>query len=173
MPRCWASRWLWRSFVFPSRLAGRLCRTRIVTVLFFFGGVAGESQEHIVERWSTNAHVGGAYRRAVDTANCFREHVYAYAIADGNRHLAAAPIDLWRLGDARQYRCAAIEVGRIAQRHDQHIAAQARLELVGRAFGDEQTVIDHDDTVGELVGFFEILSREQHGCALVHQFANE
>ena len=35
--------------------------------------------------------------------------------------------------------------------------------------GDDATLVDHHDVVGELIGFFEVLRGEQHSGALRHQ----
>ena len=43
--------------------------------------------------------------------------------------------------------------------------ADQRLELAGRALGDDLAAVDDGDAVGELVGLVEVLGREQHGRA--------
>ena len=46
------------------------------------------------------------------------------------------------------------------------LAADALLELVGGALGDQGAVVDHRDPVGEAVGLVEVLGGQQHGRAL-------
>ena len=50
----------------------------------------------------------------------------------------------------------------------QPLAADAVLELVGRALGDHVSVVDHHDPVGQPVGLVEVLRRQQHGRAGRH-----
>ena len=47
--------------------------------------------------------------------------------------------------------------------------AEPILELRRGSFGDDVTVVDHDDVVGETVGLFEVLRREQHRCTFGDQ----
>ena len=43
----------------------------------------------------------------------------------------------------------------------------------GRALGDDPAVVDDDDAVGQLVGFVQVLRREQHRRALGNQLADD
>src|SRR5690606_36050852 len=61
----------------------------------------------------------------------------------------------------------------VGQRDADDGAAQARLELGGRALGDDPPVVDHRDAVGEAVGFLQVLGGEQQGRALGHQFGDD
>ena len=49
------------------------------------------------------------------------------------------------------------------------LAADAVLELVGRALGDHAAAVDHGDEVGQAVGLVEVLRGQQHRRALGHQ----
>jgi hypothetical protein len=53
------------------------------------------------------------------------------------------------------------------------LAADAPLEFIGSAFGDRLAMVNHDDAVGKLVCFFEVLRGEQHGGAALHAVAND
>src|SRR6185437_1608216 len=69
--------------------------------------------------------------------------------------------------------CTTCDMASMSQRPILHNAASARRALSSspkptsmivapsRAFGDHATMVDHDDLVGETVGFFEILRRQQ------------
>ena len=46
------------------------------------------------------------------------------------------------------------------------LASHLRLQLVGRALGDHEPVVDHRDPVGEAVGLVEVLRRQEDGRAL-------
>ena len=59
----------------------------------------------------------------------------------------------------------ALGVGLVLEADLEPLAADAVLELVGRALGDHVAVVDDDDLVGEAVGLVEVLRREQHGRA--------
>ena len=47
------------------------------------------------------------------------------------------------------------------------VAADAGLELVGGALGDDATAVEHRDAVGEPVGLLEVLGGEEDGRARV------
>ena len=49
------------------------------------------------------------------------------------------------------------------------LAADLRLELVGRAAGDDLAVVDDRDRVGQLVGLLEVLGRQQERRALADE----
>ena len=57
--------------------------------------------------------------------------------------------------------------------HVDAVVADARLELVGRALRDRAAVVEHDDVVGEAVGLFEVLRREDQRGALAHELAQQ
>ena len=53
------------------------------------------------------------------------------------------------------------------------VAADARLELVGGALGDDAAAVEHGDAVGEPVGLLEVLRREEDGRAGVGERADD
>ncbi len=55
----------------------------------------------------------------------------------------------------------------------QHARADGRLQFGTRPLGDDAAVVDHGDAVGELVGLFEVLRRQQHGRAAGHEEADD
>ena len=67
----------------------------------------------------------------------------------------------------REGRDRPLGVGLVLERDLELLAADAGLELVGRALGDHRAVVDHDDLVGEAIGLVEVLGRQQHGRALL------
>ena len=64
-----------------------------------------------------------------------------------------------RLGGARR-------VGAAGQVDLEALAADAVLQLVGRAVGDDGAAVDDRDAVGEPLGLVEVLGRQQDGRAL-------
>ena len=73
------------------------------------------------------------------------------------------------MGEVGQDACGAFGVFGVADGDFDELGPCLVFELVSRALGDDFSKIDNCDLVGELVGFFEVLGREQDGCA----FANE
>ena len=55
----------------------------------------------------------------------------------------------------------------------QHLAADARLQLVRGALGDDPAAVDHGDRVREAVGLLQVLRREQQGGSFGHQLADD
>ena len=63
------------------------------------------------------------------------------------------------------------ELRRRRHLHVDAVVADPRLQLVGRAVHDRAAVVEHDDVVGELIGLFEVLRREDEGGAVAHELA--
>ncbi len=57
--------------------------------------------------------------------------------------------------------------------HLDHVAADARLELVGGAERDHLAVVDHRDAIGETVGLVEVLGGQKQRRPVVHQLRDE
>ena len=53
------------------------------------------------------------------------------------------------------------------------LAADLRLELVRGPAGDDLAVVDDGDRVGQFVGFFEVLRREEQRRAFAHEAADD
>jgi hypothetical protein len=57
----------------------------------------------------------------------------------------------------------------VVQHHLQAFPADLCLELIGGSAGDYPSAVDHRDGVCQLVGFLEVLRREQHVGAVGDQ----
>ena len=57
--------------------------------------------------------------------------------------------------------------------HLDALAADSMLELGGGAGLDHDAVVDDDDLVGETIGLFEVLRREQRRDAAVHELVDK
>ncbi len=62
---------------------------------------------------------------------------------------------------------------RTRQRDDEARALAGFLELARCAFGDDAPMVDHDDLVGQRVGFFQVLGGQQYGDAFAHEFPDD
>ena len=60
-----------------------------------------------------------------------------------------------------------VALGRVRRDDLDGRAADLRLESRGRALGDDAAVVDDPDPVGERVGLFEVLRREEDGDAFL------
>ena len=72
-----------------------------------------------------------------------------------------------RLSEAGEDRPDALAVGQVGRDGLDRRPTHGRLELGGRALGDDVAVVDDPDAVGEDVGLLEVLRREEDGHALV------
>ncbi len=121
----------------------------------------GEVQEHLVERGAAQGEVVDLDRLGIERAHDRGERRRAVGDLDGDR--AGVGIDGW-LGagrpadDERGIR----EPGAVGRHDRDAVAADAALELAGRALGDHAAVVHHRDAIGELVGLIEVLRGEQH-----------
>ena len=64
-----------------------------------------------------------------------------------------------------------VELTRRRDRHVDAFGADAGLQLGRRAVRDRAAVVEHDDVVGELIGLFEVLRREDDRGAVLHEVA--
>ncbi|HEX8006215.1 MAG TPA: hypothetical protein VF482_07290 [Trebonia sp.] len=78
-----------------------------------------------------------------------------------------------RLGDAGEQGSRTLEIARVRHACLEGGATGLRFQLVGRSLGDLLSLIDDDDTVREVLGFFHVLGGEQHRRAGVDQFPDE
>ena len=84
-------------------------------------------------------------------------------LVEGRRTGHVAAEDLRRPGD-------------VAPRVDDDLhpgPTEVRLELVGRAAGDDPAVVDDGDRIGQFVGFLEVLGGEQQGRSLADEAADD
>ena len=61
----------------------------------------------------------------------------------------------------------------IARFDDEGLRAGVTLELLRSPLGNDDTVVNHGDPVGELVGLLQVLGGQQHCCSLATQFAHD
>jgi hypothetical protein len=61
------------------------------------------------------------------------------------------------------------EPGPVGHHELQHVPADAALELLGGARGDDQAAVDDRDLVSQLIGFIQVLGGEQQRRAAGHQ----
>ena len=103
----------------------------------------------------------------VEPAHALAQRVEAL-VAHGDAHEPCVVVDGGRAGaDAGERLGHAGDVGSVLDVQLEHLAADAVLELVGRALGDHGADVDHRDAVGELVGLLQVLRGEQQRRALV------
>ena len=126
-------------------------------------GMAGEGEEHVVERRLTDLHVIDSDSRLVERAHdCARQPTAAV-----DRRAQAPPVlaHVHGTGDERTERGRCGGMG-LAERELQARPADLRLQLGRGAAGDHAAVVDHHDPVGELVGLVEVLGRKQQRHAI-------
>jgi len=133
--------------------------------------VAGQGQEHVVERRLAQGHVLGGDAGGVQPAQRLRqrrwavrrrEHDLSAALVVGGVLAAHAPQRLQRPGP-------------VVARHGQlqHRAAHPVLELVAGAFADQPPAVDDRDPIGEPVGLLQILGGQKHRRAGVDQLTDQ
>ena len=136
------------------------------SVLGLLGRVAGERDEHVVERRPPHGDVGDPHaarcRAGAPPRRCRRARVFS-----GITRIPCSHFGRSSASGARASIAAASWLV-VLQRHLEALAAHAALQLVGRALGDHPPVVDHGDAVGEPVGLVQVLGREQHGRAGGH-----
>ena len=135
-------------------------------------GLAGEGEEHLVERRPAQADVvdgdAAARRAGARRWPARRRRRRPGRRRAGCRGRCAAAR---RRPTARTSATAARSA--CAARPDlDHVAARPGLELVGRAGGDDPAVVDDHDVAGQLVGLLEVLGGEQHVGAVGDQVAD-
>src|SRR5207247_889908 len=75
--------------------------------------------------------------------------------------------------DPRERRLGLVALPQVGQLHLEDLAADAVLELVTGPFRDHAAVVDDGDLVRELIGFFEVLRRQQDRRSLAAQVADD
>ena len=135
-----------------------------LVLLGLLGGVAGERDEHVVERRAAHGDV----RRCPTPAASSRRTASAIAPAPRSQRHATMPCSHFGalVGERRRARRSRrlLVVGpraspRAARRRTRPFSSSER------ALGDHAAVVDHRDAVGEPVGLVEVLRGEQHGGA--------
>ena len=126
------------------------------------GAMAGERQEHVVEAWSGQSDV-------VDVESLSRSQPATRTSRQdrgGRRQLARAGVDE-HFGAVLRAAPARPQVDGVSDGDDQAGGARLLLELQRRAVGDDAALVDHDDVVGELIGFlrYRVVSSSVVPCS--------
>ena len=130
----------------------------------------GEREEHVVEGGLATVEVDGVDAVGVERTHHFHE---ARAFDDRDRGDESIGVEGRRVRRERLRRARDARRARSADR-DRHVdalGADPRLQLGGRAVRDRAAVVEHDDVVGELIGLFEVLRREDDRGAVAHEVA--
>ena len=124
------------------------------------GDVSGQAQEDVIERRPTEADVIDDDARLIEFADDRGE---PFRPAVRRRGDPTCVLIQRRRTDAdlTEDPPRVVDAGPIVDDHLDPLAADLRLELVGRARSDDAAVVDDRDGIGELVGFLEILRRQQ------------
>ena len=153
------------------RWVGRVVVGRVTVRLRRIGATPGELEEHIVERRPPQAdvvdHDTGVRQRPGHLGE--RRHPVGDRGADPAVLLLARGLGAGRPTDQVDHRA---HVGALGHDDVDPVAADAGLELGGRALGDDPSGVDDDDAVGELVGLVEVLGGEQDRRAAGDELAD-
>src|SRR5688572_5045198 len=135
-------------------------------------GMAGEAEEHVVQRRAAKGDVVDGNVRLVQLSHDLNETARAATCGDGDAsHVVVEGV--LTLGRAREQRDRARQLAPLADNYFDPLSADLRLELVGRTAGDDLSVVHHDDLVGELIRLFEVLRGEEKRGALAHETADD
>ena len=127
----------------------------------FLGGVPGQCQEYVVERRPPQGQPLSLHAGAVQAPDGLDQRLRAAAPDTHVDHpglLVHMGLSLADPGDRLGRVGEAVAIG---HRELQHVPADPSLELLGGARGDDQTVVDDDDLVGQLVRLIQVLGGEQ------------
>ena len=129
--------------------------------------MAGQGQEHLVERRLLHAH--GVDGDAL-VAQGDQDVDGLVAALQRHRHQPGLGGHHCRVGgDPLDDRGGVVDPGGVHDGELQGGPADRRLQLVRRALGDLAAVVDDRDPVGELVGLVEVLGGEQHRAPVGHE----
>ena len=155
----------------PSPWVGRVVVGRVVVRLRRIGATPGELEEHVVERRPPQPdvvdHDTGVRQHPGHLGE--RRHPVGDRGADPAVLLLARGLGAGRPSDQVDHRA---HVGALGHDDVDAVAADAGLELGGRALGDDPSGVDDDDAVGELVGLVEVLGGEQDRRAAGDELAD-
>ena len=130
--------------------------------------MTGQRQEDVIERRPAEADVVDGDPRFVEVADDLRQ--VRRPVVGRDRQLAGVLVErAFARETADEDLACALDV--VAGMDDDLDAGPAdlRLELVGRAAGDDLAVVDDRDRVGQLVGLLEVLRRQQERRALADE----
>ena len=137
----------------------------VFLLLVLLGRAPREDEEHVVERRPAQRQVGHVDPRCVEAPHGLGDRPAAVAQEDHHRAVA----DARRLrGHRLERRDGPAGLGGVLEDHLELVAADPRLQLVGRPLGDHGATVDHRDPVREPVGLVEVLGRQQDRRPLLH-----
>ena len=128
--------------------------------------LAGQLQEHVVERRPAQAHVVDADPGAAELRGGFLDQDEALARRRQGQPVRPPVLLRSAAADTKQRSLCLGALPHVGQLHLEDVAADPVFELAARAFRDHPAVVDHRDLVGELVRFFEVLRRQQDGRSI-------
>jgi hypothetical protein len=133
--------------------------------------VAGECQEHLVERRlaeGVGRDVDGRLRQRRQPGG------NPFGVVDTRRQRCRVGLERHRAVEvALQDRLRLGATFGVGDADVEGAGADRGLELAGRALGDDLPVVDDGDAPGELVGLVEVLGREEDGGASRHECSHD
>ena len=126
-------------------------------------GVAGQREEHVVERRAADAEVVDPDAGLVEAAHRLDDRAAALADRQRDDAVRRAAARSSAIGASAAHGASASAAS--LEAHLEPLAADPVLELVRGALGDHPAVVDHRDRVGQPVGLVEVLRGQQHGRA--------
>ncbi len=134
--------------------------------------MAGQREEHVVERGTPDSEIVQGDTVVVETASRGQQDLGPAARRDGDP--ASLGIQLGRtVAEVGQESRDPAEVGGVDDPGFEHGAAGAGLKLVGGTGGDHPAPVDDDDPVREAFGLLEVLGRQHDGGAVGDQVFDE
>src|SRR5437870_8130034 len=125
----------------------------------FGGRLPGEAQEDIVERGAAHAEVLDGDAAVLDSTGGRQQGLHP--LAGGQRDPLAAQVRQRRAGaQPVQETDEPFHVTGTRRSDLDDVAAEALLEVVGAAGGDDAAPLDHGDAIGQPVGLLEVLGRQ-------------
>ena len=128
--------------------------------------VAGEGQEYVVEGRAVGRDLGRGCPGVVEPAEHHEDLVGGAARGDVDR-------SQYLVGACRiQAPERTLIAGGVGELEPHDLRTEAGLQLLWRTAGDDATVVEHRDGVGELVCLLEVLRGQQDGDALCDEAAD-
>ena len=143
-------------------------RSCLVVVRRRLRGVPGQGEEHVVERGPAQTDVVDGDPGVVELAQDLDQGLGAALRVDGQLAGVLVQRDLPTAARSEDPG-GALKVVAAMDDHLDPLPAELRLQLVGRAPGDDLAVVDDRDRVGQLVGLLEVLRRQQQRRALLDE----
>ena len=137
--------------------------------LFILRGVPGQRQEHVIERRPAQRQPVARYVRGIQRAHRLDQRV-GPAGPDAHADHAGLRVGVrLSLADRLDRRHRVGDPAAVGHGELDHVPADPVLQLLGRARGDDQAVVDDHDLVRQFVGLVEVLGGQQQRGSLGHQ----